>query len=202
MNGWYFFPRASDLTPAEWEELKQTYNGRFLALWEKYAPNMTRDNVIADALYTSFEIEQEMGMREGGFGHGRPKTGTLGLEGVGDRSIGYTRTGVEGLYLCEGEQRFFVVLLNDGKCTEYYEVDEAPPRKEFDFIFEIPAAIFEEVAAGIVDPVEVGLKGTIKITGDMRILIRHADLVNVVQEVYAREVETTWPKAQPPYPNP
>jgi hypothetical protein len=35
----------------------------------------------------------------------------------------------------------------------------------------------------------------------MRILIRHADLVNVVQEVYQREVKTTWPKAQPPYAN-
>lgn len=44
-----------------------------------------------------------------------------------------------------------------------------------------------------------GLKGTIKITGDMRILIRHAELVNVVHEVYAREVETTWPKGKPPY---
>ena len=60
------------------------------------------------------------------------------------------------------------------------------------------AVHFEKVAAGIVDPVEAGLKGTIKITGDMRILIKHADLVNVVQEVYQREVETTWPKAQPP----
>ncbi len=102
-------------------------------------------------------------------------------------------------YLGEGEQRFFVVLLNDGKCMDYYEVDEAPPRKEFDFIFEIPASIFEEVAAGSADPVEAGLKGTIKITGDMRILIRHADLVNVVQEVYAREVQTSWPKGRPPY---
>ena len=104
------------------------------------------------------------------------------------------------LYLGEGQQRLFVVLLDDGKCTEYYEVEEEPPRKEFDFIFEIPAAIFEEVAAGLVDPVEVGLKGTIKITGDMRILIKHADLVNVVQEVYQKEVETTWPKGKPPYP--
>jgi putative sterol carrier protein len=102
-------------------------------------------------------------------------------------------------YLEQGEQRFFVVHLCDGRCTDYYEVDEPPPRKEFDFIFEIPAAIFEESAAGIVDPVEAGLKGTIKITGDMRVLIRHADLVNVVQEVYAREVETTWPKGRPPY---
>jgi putative sterol carrier protein len=102
-------------------------------------------------------------------------------------------------YLGEGEQRLFVVLLDDGKCTEYYEVDESPPRKEFDFIFEIPAGIFEEVAAGEVDPVAAGLKGTIKITGDMRVLIKHADLVNVVQEVYQREVETTWPNGKPPY---
>jgi hypothetical protein len=35
----------------------------------------------------------------------------------------------------------------------------------------------------------------------MRVLIRHADLVNVVQGVYQREVETTWPKGQPPYSN-
>ena len=104
-------------------------------------------------------------------------------------------------YLPEGEQLSFVVHITDGKCTEYLEVDEAPPRREFDFIFEIPAAIFEEVAAGLADPVEAGLKGTIKITGDMRILIRHADLVNVVQDVYAREVETSWPKGKPPYPS-
>jgi putative sterol carrier protein len=104
-------------------------------------------------------------------------------------------------YLSEGERLFFVVLMNDGKCTDYYEVGDPPPRKEFDFIFEVPAAIFEEVAAGTVDPVEAGLKGTIKITGDMRVLIRHADLVNVVQGVYQKEVETTWPKGKPPYPN-
>ena len=238
MNGWYFFPKASDMTEAEWDEVKKTYNARFLALWEKYAPNMTRANVIADALYTPFDIEQEMGMPEGDFGHGRPKGGFFDLEAEGDRSLGWTRTGTEGLYLCagngvsagpgysrlqgdrgglqaprdletrrpnllrplreggmpdiyttewydelkallnrnpdmeksapkgplkvlgqfrgdgrspylsEGEQRFFVVLLDDGKCTDYYQVDEPPPRKEFDFIFEIPAAIFEEVAAG------------------------------------------------------
>ena len=104
-------------------------------------------------------------------------------------------------YLGKGDKRFFVVHLNDGKCTEYYEVKEPPPRKEFDFIFEIPAAIFEEVAAGTADPIAAGLKGTIKITGDMRILIRHADLVNVVKEVYTREVETSWPKGKPPYPS-
>ena len=70
-------------------------------------------------------------------------------------------------YLAKGQQRLFVVLLVDGKCTEYSEVSEAPPRKEFDFIFDLPATIFEGVAAGVVDPVDAGLKGTIKITGDI-----------------------------------
>ena len=102
-------------------------------------------------------------------------------------------------YLADGRKLFFVVHLDDGKCTDYYEVAEPPPRKEFDFIFELPATVFEGVAAGLVDPVEAGLKGTIKIAGDMRILIKHAELVNVVYEVYSREVETTWPRGKPPY---
>ena len=102
-------------------------------------------------------------------------------------------------YLPDGQKLFFVVHLDDGKCTDYYEVDQPPPRKECDFIFLVPATVFEGVAAGEVDPVEAGLKGTIKITGDMRILIKHAELVNVVYEVYSKEVETTWPKGKPPY---
>ena len=102
-------------------------------------------------------------------------------------------------YLTDGEQRFFTVDLTDGKCTEYQEVPEAPPRREFDFIFEVPASVFEGIAAGLVDPVNAGLKGTIKITGDMRILIRHADLVNVLYDVYSRDVDTSWPRGRPPY---
>ncbi len=102
-------------------------------------------------------------------------------------------------YLADGRKLFFVVNLDDGRCTDYYELAEPPPRREFDFIFEVPAAVFEGIAAGLVDPVEAGLKGTIKISGDMRILIKHAELVNVVYEVYSREVETIWPKGSPPY---
>lgn len=102
-------------------------------------------------------------------------------------------------YLREGEQRLFTVRLVDGKCAEYSEVPEAPPRREFDFIFDLPANVFEGVAAGVVDPVDAGLKGTIKITGDMRILIKHADLVNVLYDIYSRDVQTEWPKGRPPY---
>src|SRR3972149_1458044 len=100
------------------------------------------------------------------------------------KALAELRGDAQSPYLADGEKLFFVVHLDDGKCTDY---------------FEVPAAVFEGVAAGLVDPVEAGLKGTIKITGDMRILIKHAELVNVVNEIYSREGETTWPKGKPPY---
>jgi hypothetical protein len=100
-------------------------------------------------------------------------------------------------YLPVGELRNFAVLFADGKCLEYRQVDPPPPRKDFEFIFEFPASVFEEVAAGQIDLIDAGLKGKVKITGDMRILIRHAELVNVLYDVYAREVETIWPKGKP-----
>jgi putative sterol carrier protein len=102
-------------------------------------------------------------------------------------------------YVEEGRTIFFVVHLDDGKCTEYQELAAAPPRKDYDFVFELTASVFEGVAAGRTDPIEAGLRGTIKITGDMRVLIRHADLVNVLHRVYAREVDTEWPRGAPPY---
>ena len=100
-------------------------------------------------------------------------------------------------YLPPGESRNFVVEFVDGKCLEYREEQTAPPRKGFNFIFELPASAFEGIAAGLIDLVDAGLKGTIKIVGDMRILIRHAELVNVIYGVYAREIETLWPKGKP-----
>src|SRR3989304_1528200 len=51
-------------------------------------------------------------------------------------------------YLANGQKLFFVVNLDDGKCTDYYEVAEPPPRKEFDFIFEVPATGFGGGAGG------------------------------------------------------
>ncbi|OGO51940.1 MAG: hypothetical protein A2148_04645 [Chloroflexi bacterium RBG_16_68_14] len=96
MNGWFFFPKASCLTPEEWDDVRATYNDRFLKLWAEYAPNMTRENVIADRLYTAFDIEKKIGMPEGDFSHGRPGGGT-GM--VGARGYQY-RTEFPGLYLC------------------------------------------------------------------------------------------------------
>jgi len=101
------------------------------------------------------------------------------------------------LYMRPGEGRDFVIVFANGKCLDYRQVDVAPPRKDFDFIFEMPASVFEGVAAGLIDLVDAGLRGRIKIIGDMRILMRHAELVNVLYEVYARDVETGWPNGRP-----
>ena len=107
---------------------------------------------------------------------------------------------VRSAYLTSGQMRAFVVEFVDGKCLEYVEQRSCPPRKGFNFIFEMSASVFEGIAAGLIDLVDAGLKGTIKITGDMRILIRHAELVNVIYDVYSREVETLWPHGKPTSP--
>ncbi len=103
-------------------------------------------------------------------------------------------------YLVAGETKRFAIVLNDGKCDSYEEIAGAAPRKDFQFILELPASLFERVVANLADPVEAGLKGAIKITGDMRVLIQNAELVNVLSEIYQRDVETDWPKGRPPYP--
>jgi phytoene dehydrogenase-like protein len=95
MNGWFFFPKASCLTPEQWDEVRATYNERFLELWGEYAPNMTRENVIAHKLYGPYDIERKIGMPEGDFSHGRPG----GMNYVGGRIFQY-RTEFEGLYMC------------------------------------------------------------------------------------------------------
>ena len=102
-------------------------------------------------------------------------------------------------YLSADEVKRFAIVLNDGKCDSYEELPEAPPRKDFEFILELPGSLFERVVANQADPVEAGLKGAIKITGDMRVLIQNAELVNVLSEIYQREVQTEWPKGKPPY---
>lgn len=102
-------------------------------------------------------------------------------------------------YLELGETKRFVLDFVDGRCTEYRELSEPAVKRDFDFTMELPATLFEGIVANQVDPVKAGLQGDIRIIGDMRILIQHAELVNVLHDIYVRDVETTWPKGQPPY---
>ncbi|MDP2948671.1 MAG: SCP2 sterol-binding domain-containing protein [Chloroflexota bacterium] len=102
-------------------------------------------------------------------------------------------------YLGAGQTKRFALDFDEGKCTEYRELAEPPSRRDFDFTMDLPASLFEGIVANEVDPVKAGLKGEIRIVGDMRILIQHAELVNILHDVYVREVETAWPRGKPPY---
>ena len=105
----------------------------------------------------------------------------------------------ESPYLAADEVKRFTLDFDHGKCTEYRELTEAPSKRDFDFTLELTANLFESIVANQADPVKAGLKGDIRIIGDMRILIQHADLVNILRQIYVQELETTWPKGEPPY---
>ena len=102
-------------------------------------------------------------------------------------------------YVPEGTTKNFFVRFLDGKVAEYKECPDKVPGKGLHYRITGPAYIFDGVAAEIVDPVEVGLNGSITIRGDMRLLMQHADMVNVIFEVYAQSDVTEWPKGKPPY---
>jgi len=98
LTGWYFFPRASALSEGQWEEVRSTYNGKFLKLYGKFASNMTSDNVIADYLHTPLDQERGMRMREGDFGHGAMSIDQLNFLRP-FAGAGRYKTEIPGLYL-------------------------------------------------------------------------------------------------------
>jgi hypothetical protein len=102
-------------------------------------------------------------------------------------------------YIPVGEIKHFYLRFVDGKAVEYHEAKEKIPGKELDYRVTGPAHIFEGVAAGQLDFVEMGLKGTITIRGDMRLLMQNSDMINVMFEIYSQSDITEWPKGKPPY---
>lgn len=53
-----FPPPASWLTEREWAQIKKEIPERIRAEWQKYAPNMTRDNVIAAHIPTPLDMQR------------------------------------------------------------------------------------------------------------------------------------------------
>jgi phytoene dehydrogenase-like protein len=98
-TGWYFLPSASELTTEEWEDVRATYNDRFLAKWRDAAPNMTSDNVLAHRVYTPDQMERKNMMREGDFSNGEFSPDQLGPNRPFPEASNY-RTEIGGLYLC------------------------------------------------------------------------------------------------------
>ncbi|MBI2168420.1 MAG: SCP2 sterol-binding domain-containing protein [Actinobacteria bacterium] len=101
-------------------------------------------------------------------------------------------------YVADGDERRFLIRIERGQCEWYREID-GEPDVELDYRFRGPATVFDEIAAGLADPIDAALHGTVRVRGDMRFLMRQAELVQVLLEAYTAGVETTWPEGQPPY---
>ncbi len=100
-------------------------------------------------------------------------------------------------YVAEGAERHFLVQIDGGHCGWYRE-GEAGEGDELNYRFRGPATVFDEIAAGLVDPIDAALKGAVRVRGDMRFLMRQADHVNALLEAYGT-VATEWPLGSPPY---
>ena len=98
-TGWYFFPPASELSADQWTEVRATFNDRFLDRWVEFAPNMTRDNVIAHKLYTPDQMERKNYMWEGDFSNGEMAIDQMGTNRPWPEASSY-RLYLDGLYLC------------------------------------------------------------------------------------------------------
>jgi hypothetical protein len=102
-------------------------------------------------------------------------------------------------YVGEGNALYYLVVLDGGKVTEYRPLDARHDGKQLGFRFTAPASIWEAIAAGQLDPITAGLRGQIRIRGDMRFLMENADAVKELVDVYAHQNDTEWPKGRPPY---
>lgn len=62
-----------------WREVKERFMDNLLGEWERYAPNMTRDNVVAARVYGPDDIERKRpDMAEGGYSAGSTIASQLG----------------------------------------------------------------------------------------------------------------------------
>ena len=94
---------------------------------------------------------------------------------------------------------YFLLVIENGKVAEFRPLPERHDGKGLNFRFSAPATVWESVAAGQTDPIKAGLRGDIKVRGDMRFLMQNADAVKLAIDLYANQVATEWPLGRPPY---
>ena len=102
-------------------------------------------------------------------------------------------------YVAQGGGVFFLVVLDGGVVTEYRPLAEKHDGKGLAFRFTAPALVWESVAAGQSDPITAGMRGQIKIRGDMRFLMQNAEAVKILVDLYGQQAFTEWPRGKPPY---
>ena len=102
-------------------------------------------------------------------------------------------------YVADGDMLRLLIRLEEGVCAWYREIDADDPSVKLNYRFTGPGSVFDSIAAGTSDPIDAALTGTIKVRGDMRFLMRQAEMVQVLLKAYSQGVDTTWPKGRPPY---
>ena len=91
---WHVMPLNPDTGDKSYETFKEEFAERIIEKWAKYAPNMTRKNIIAQHVYTAREYMQTFPEMRGG----DIFMGSFGAEQVMYNHFGY-RTPVERLYM-------------------------------------------------------------------------------------------------------
>ena len=115
---------------------------------------------------------------------------TMTLEVLGDSSSPYVKN---------GDAIHFLIVLDGGRVVSFSGLDQKHDGKGLNFRFTAPATLWEMIAAGDQDPITAGLRGNIKIRGDMRFLMQNADAVKVLVDLYGTQITTEWPAGKPPY---
>jgi hypothetical protein len=113
------------------------------------------------------------------------------LEVVGDDGSPYVQS---------GSALYYLIVLDAGRVVDYRPLEARHDGKELGFRFTAPASVWESIAAGQLDPITAGLRGQIRIRGDMRFLMENADAVKELVDLYGHQNDTEWPKGRPPYP--
>lgn len=82
----------------EWRNLHDEFYDSMIAQWQKYAPNMTKDNFIGERITTPIDIQDtHLDMREGGWSEGNQGGSQSGrFRGL----PGGFRTFINNLYMC------------------------------------------------------------------------------------------------------
>lgn len=91
---WHAFPYAPGGDPANVEDLKEEFADSILETWQKWAPNMTKENILARHIWTANDYSRELiNMVDGDI-----FVGSFTGEQTMWNHFGY-RTPIEGLYM-------------------------------------------------------------------------------------------------------
>lgn len=95
-----FTAPARLFSPRDWGRIKEDFVNQWLDKWQTYAPNMTRDNIIATRIYSPYDVQAgHPDMIEGGWTEGSMFASQLGRFRPFPELASY-RSPVKNLYLC------------------------------------------------------------------------------------------------------